>query len=89
MSQMTSIQGYKKANKERLLMADVYNSCARAGIEIPEAVQEFFEYGTPDPVGEEVKIPSKNFVRDKEEVFEINVADIPPDVETIRFINSW
>lgn len=94
----TYILGYlTKENEEYKLHKNVLIACYEAGIvKLPEETALFFGSLFPslhlleDKV--ETKIPYEqifNKENDMEEIWEIKIKDIPKDVETIRFINSY
>ncbi len=89
MGMSTHVIGFAPPDESWEKMRDVYLSCQRAGVEIPEAVQSFFDYQAPDPAGVQVAIPKQDFFDDGSTGIEIDVKDIPAHVTKIRFFNSW
>lgn len=89
MSTIVEIVGFRPHDKKAKAMQQVFDACARAGIETPEEVLEFFEYLVPDVIGEEIEIKHKHSSEELREVHEVKIKDLPEGVETIRFIISW
>lgn len=56
-------------------------NCESLGIDVPGEVYEILEDG--------IEIPQKEFTTDYEEIIEIDVKDIPKEVEKIQFIISY
>lgn len=91
MGMSTFIKGFRPPDKEWEKMKKVWDSCTDAGLEVPEEVQEFFNWEAPDKAGVEVEIPEHEY-QDSEnaaEGIEIHVDEIPKGVKIIRFVNSW
>ena len=89
MSMSTHIIGFKPPDKKWQAMKDVWDACETAGIAIHPAVIDFFEGETPDPSGVEVELLMRTWQDDSRQGFEIDITDIPDNVWTIRFYNSW
>lgn len=70
-------------------MADVWFACKAANVVVPDAVEAFFDEGEPDPHGQEVHIPSREWSAEMRHGMEIEVAKIPAKVKIIRFYNSY
>lgn len=70
-------------------MKAVWDACQAAGLEPPEEVTDFFHDEDPDPNGQEVEIPHHEWGDDYRKGIEIRTADIPENVQTIRFYNTW
>ncbi len=89
MSTTVSVTGTRPMRKDWNRMRDAYYSCQRAGVDIPEDVQEFFDYGEPGKEGEPVSVPFREMSIFKCDVMEIKVKNIPSDVEVIRIITEY
>ena len=78
--------GFKKMKK-------IYDLCKEGNIEVPEEVQKFFNYETPDDSGVWIDLEGKDFVKDfyddMESGWEIDVTRIPKIIKTIRFYISY
>lgn len=80
-------ENYKKHSKVLL-------ACLEAGIsELPKETADFFGSKYPEKYlleeKLEIKIPVKEWGNDYSSGFEIIVSEIPKEVHTIRFANSW
>lgn len=90
MGMSTHVHGYITPDEKFQTMKRIYEDCECAGIDIPDKVSEFFNYGEPDDNGVECDIKQTEWTDgDMCSGIEIRVADIPPDVYIIRFYNSW
>lgn len=91
MGMSTHVVGYTPPDARWQAMADLYDACKKAKVEVPEEVMAFFNYGPPDSAGVEVDLRKVVTVwkDDYREGFELEVAKIPSSVKTIRFYNSW
>lgn len=70
------------ADSERVELAkQVKVNCESLGIDVPSEVYELLEDG--------IDIPQKEFTTNYEEIIEIDVKDIPKEVEKIQFIISY
>ena len=91
MSMSTFIFGIVPPDKEYKRMKAVWDVCTEAGIEIPEAVDAFFEYEKPEENG--MKIGITDIVSNCSEPYttgyEIDLSKLPEKVKFIRFVNSW
>lgn len=87
------VRGYGPPSEKWAKMAAVYHACVAAKVELPAEVEEYFEDGPPDPYGEEVDVPNKEWTPADEgwpaHGIEVVVADIPEKVEVLRFIISY
>ena len=86
---ITYVTGFKLPNEKWKKMRDVREACIKAGIDIPEEVDNFFGWEEPNEKGVEVDIPHKEWKADMQGGIEIDVDKIPEDVKVIRFVNSW
>jgi len=91
MSMSTSVVGFRPPDEKWKTMKEVWDSCKKAGIEIPKEVDKFFNYTSPDESGVEVNLDkcTKDYRNDYSEGLEINLEKIPKDIKIIRFVNSW
>lgn len=72
-------------------MKTIYEACSKAGVEIPEEVEDFFDGEEPgDRPGMEVKITDslEEWEDDSRSGFEMDVSKLPKDVKKIRFYMS-
>ncbi len=93
MSMSTHVVGFRPPDERWRQMKAVYDASKAAGIDPPEVVQAFFEYGPPDEAGVVVELDIGEVVRewqdDSRAGFEVDVRKLPPDVHVLRFYNSW
>ena len=91
MSMTTHAYGIVPPDKEYKRMKAVWDVCMEARIEIPEAVDAFFEGEEPEEKG--MKINITYTVNDCSESsstgYEIDLSQLPEKVKFIRFVNSW
>ena len=70
------------ADSKRVELAEQAKvNCESLGIDVPSKVYEILE--------DRIEIPHKEFNTDYEEIIEIDVKDIPKEVEKIQFIISY
>ena len=70
---------------------NIYEMCKNANVEIPDEVDNFFEYGTPRKDGMEFHLhmsDMKNDDNDYSSYMRVDVADIPKDAKYIDFVLS-
>jgi len=72
-------------------MKTVYDACLSAGVDIPNDVRKFFNYEAPEDAG--VIVDLDKIVREWQdngsEGYELDLADLPRHVRTLRFYASW
>jgi hypothetical protein len=89
MSMSTHIRGIVPPDETWQQMKAAWDACETAGVPIPDAVYDFFDGEPPDPEGVVVSIPFRDWKGDMESGYEVDVADLPEHVKTIRFWNEW
>lgn len=97
MSMSTYVIGLTDPTNETYLrMKAVVDACNAAGVDYPEGVEAWYKARNVHPSdGTEevlyVEIPKKQWNSESGSAagYEIDTADIPPDVKIIRFYNSW
>lgn len=80
MSMSKYIKGIADSKKVELA-EQVKENCTLLGIDVPDEIDDLLEDG--------ITIPHKEFTTDYEEIIEIDVEDIPKEVEKIQFIISY
>lgn len=89
----THVKGIRPPDEKWRRMKAVYESCKAADIQIPDEVQEFFNWETPDEKGVIVEIEmlecTSKYKDEYSEGLEINIDLLPTDIQIIRFYNSW
>lgn len=95
MSMSTHIVGFIPPDEKWQKMKQVWDSCKEAGIDVPEEVEEFFDWEAPDEQGVEIaekKLPVKEWSDDMRQGYELDISKLVqayPDIKVIRFYNSW
>ena len=79
------VKGFKPPDERWEEMKQVYDSCKKAEIEVPEEVNDFFNGEEPDEAGVEVNIKTSEYTEEMVEGFDVNIKDIPDDVQILRF----
>lgn len=70
------------ADSKRVELAkQIKENCVSLGVDVPYDIYELLDDG--------IDIPQKEFTTDYEEIIEIDVKDIPKEVEKIQFIISY
>lgn len=88
----TNIVGYREADDKFNAMKEAYLACVKAGIEIPDEVEEFFDDKDPtDMVGQEVSISDslEEWEGRCASGYEVDIDKLPKNLKKIRFYNSW
>ncbi len=96
MSMSTYIIGVVPPDEDWKKMKQVYDACIEADIDIPDDVWTFFDKEEPDEDGVLLDLlDKKEFAICRpwgdmdSDGFELDVCDIPKNVKTLRFYNSW
>jgi hypothetical protein len=85
----THVEGFAPAGEEWQQMKAIWDACVAAQVRVPDEVINFFGGEPPDPRGVEVTIPVREWKDGDSEGYELDLADIPVHVKTLRFYNSW
>jgi hypothetical protein len=92
MSMSTHIVGFKAPDKKWNEMKAIWDACKRAKINVPDEVDEYFDFQEPDDSGVLVNL-DQVAVRwndgDMCSGLEIPVHSLPKDLTSIRFYNSY
>lgn len=93
MGMSTHVTGYKKADEKWNKYKAIYNAYKDAGMEIPDEINDFFDFEDPaEKPGMDVKLSEDccyEVTGTGWEGIEINLSKIPEGTTHIRFINSW
>jgi len=87
----TNVVAFRPADEKWKQMKAVYDACDKAGVSIPEEVDDFFNGEPPDEAGVEVAIAHamQEWNDDGGEGYEVDISKLPKDIKIIRFYNSW
>jgi len=91
----TTVVGIKPPDATFQKMFDAYKACEEAGVEIPKAVDKFFNGEIPDPAGVVVSLRNKPgwgvepWEDESASGFEVDLTKLPKDIKVLRFFNSW
>ena len=96
MSMSTHVVGIKPPDAKFQKMYDAWKACEDAGVEIPAAVDKFFNGENPDPAGvivdlDETKKGSgvTEYHDEASQGFEVDLTKIDKNIKILRFYNSW
>lgn len=92
MGMSTYVKGIVPPDERHLAMVAVWESCQAAEVDLPDEVEDYFDYGPPDPAGMEIDLEGVSVEwsdGDMQQGLQINMADIPSQVKIIRFVNSY
>lgn len=87
------VQGIKPPDKRWLAMKKIWDACEELKVNVPEAVQDFFDGDAPDELGVVIDMTEHNGVTDYKaegcDGFEVDLTKLPKDITIIRFVNSY
>lgn len=93
MGMSTHVVAIRPADERWHQMKAVYDACAAADLDIPDEVVDYFGGEEPDPKGVVLDLYRSQAVQDwsdKDSVgLEVTLTKLPPDVQILRFFNSW
>lgn len=89
MSMSTHVIGIKPPDDLWVRMKAAWDACLAAGVAMPDGVEEFFNDEDPDPAGVLVEVPTRKWSDNSREGVEVDLADLPAHIKTIRFYNAW
>lgn len=95
MGMSTHITAFRDMDSNFKQMLEIKLFCDSRKVSYPKEVTDFFgslvceneEYLIESFT--EMKVPTRSYSSDGRKGFEIDVKDIPKEVKTIRFYNSW
>lgn len=86
----THVIGFAEPDEEFKKKIAAYRALEAAGEEIPDSLNEYFNWEEPDEAGLEVELEttewSDNNYRDG---YELDLSKVPKHVKKLRFYNSW
>lgn len=88
MSTSYYVEGFAPPNEQWTKMKAIWDACKAAKVEVPVVVDNFFDGEDPDAAGVKIEISTHTWCNGWRNGYEINVADIPKHVTTIRFVIS-
>lgn len=97
MGMTTHVMGFRPPNDKWKKMKTIWDLCLEEKIKVPEEVAEFFDHDHPDEVGVEVTLVGngvandsvKEWCRDGERGFQVDISLLPKGLNFIRFYNSY
>jgi len=94
MGMSTHVVGLRPPDDDFNKMKAIWDACEAAGVCPPGDVLEFFDHEKPDPMGVEVSLTgrppiAREWSGGEARGYEVDIADLPEGVKTIRFYNSW
>lgn len=92
----TRVYGIVPADDRWRQMKAVWDACVAADMAVPDEVLQFFNYEDPDEAGVIINLSHHSAVRvwspggdSMKEGVEVELAALPPTVQTVRFVNSY
>ena len=89
----THIIGIKPPDEKWKKMKKVWDACQAAGLDVPDPVAEFFGDEEPDAKGVVVDLDEavgvEPVTEEGQNVFEVDLAKLAPDIKIIRFWNAY
>lgn len=89
MSMSTHVVGFRAPDNKWKRMKAVWDACNEANIPVPPEVDEFFGYEDPDLSGVTVELSYQSWSEGMREGVEVMMDELPPDLTSIRFYNSY
>lgn len=90
MSMSTKVVGFVPPDEKWHTHKKVWDACDEAGVPVPDETLAFFDHVRPDERGVEIELPVVEYNDQRSRVgFELDVREIPENVQWIRFFNSW
>ena len=92
MSMSTSVYGFREPDEKWKKMKEVYDVCKKNKVEIPEEVNEFFNFEPPSDEGIEVRLDhiyEPYRPNDCSDGFKIEISKLPKNIKYICFVNSY
>lgn len=91
MSMSTHAKGFRPPDEKWHQMKAVWEASEAAGLQVPEAVREFFNWHAPEENGIEVEIESATaeWKNDYCSGLVVELAKLPSNITHIRFENCW
>lgn len=83
------VKGFKIPNERWYEMKAIWDTCVKAKVDIPLQVLHYFGDDEPYESGVQVDIPYTEWSDDYRDGIEIQISDLPSDLTSIRFYNSY
>ncbi len=83
------VQFLREKDEKYTKYAEIFKACKENNISIPKEIDEYFGgYGVDNNLEErlEVEFEPREFNKDYQSGYEIDIEEIPEDVKTIRFL---
>lgn len=88
-----NIKGIREPDEEYQQMKAVYEACTKAGVPVPDRVQDFFDWQPPNPNGILTDLDLSEAVTeyrdDYREGFDVEISKLPKNITHIRFYLSY
>lgn len=87
-----------KDNPEYQKHVEIVAFCKKMKVSLPQETADYFDLSTEADTSywdvyidqkRQKEIPVRSYGAAEAQGYEIDIKDIPPDIETIRFYNSW
>lgn len=85
MSISYSVVAVIKANDEHIAKCNAYWACEKAGIDIPEELEEYFNWKSPDIKGAEIDLEPIESGDRNYHIYDIDLKTLPENTRYIRF----
>lgn len=92
MSMSTHVVGFKPADRKWKDMIAAWDSCEKAGVPVPNEIQEFFGWEPPeDRPGMEVDLGDscEEWCAEMRNGYQIDISKVPEGVRYIRVYNAY
>ena len=89
MSVSIHVTGFKPPDERYKRLVNAWNALEEAGLPPTPELERFFDGAEPDPAGIEVELTLREWHDRSAQGYELEVAEIPDGVKTIRFYQSW
>lgn len=93
MGMSTHVIGIGKPDEKHKRMFEVYEACQAAGISVPDEVNEYFDWDSPNESGRKIELRRGDAVTEyraeMRDGYEVEIAKLPKDITHIRFYNSY
>lgn len=93
MGMSTHVIGIGRADDKHKRMFKAYEACIAADVPVPDDINEYFDYDTPNEMGREIELrrgdSCTEYKAEMRDGYDIEIAKLPKDITHIRFFNSY